>query len=362
MNYISDLGVPDIEILGDRSIDSPLHLVMNIAFLAHGFLFAAAAIYMARGSRFPLRVPIIACALVHALGMVLIAVVNGGQHNNELGLGWIHLLGAFLAFFGGHLTAICIGISLLLGRRSTYARRLLDHRRIGLIGILGIVMLQVDVRAVPRNVFFPMECGSASACTRSSCGRSSYRNRSAQFRRRTHTPLSHKIGCRLRLITDPNEATPIRRKVATCRPTSTESHYPRSCASDHGLDIVPETITVNELGLDFQVAIAEAVDGQSWVLRIPRRPDVTDRAAVEGRFLQCDCTPSQRRGPRLADPHAGPHRLSRCCPVNLDLTIDEQGQPQWHFDVEADEYAQSLGDFLAELHSRRSRDRSHLGH
>lgn len=43
-------------------------------------------------------------------------------------------------------------------------------------------------------------------------------------------------------------------------------------ASDHGLDIVPETVTVNELGLDFQVAIAEVVDGQSWVLRIPRRP------------------------------------------------------------------------------------------
>lgn len=150
MNYISDLGVPDVEMLGDRVIDSPLHLVMNIAFVAQGLLFAAAAIYMARGSRFPLRVPVIACAILHALGMVIIAAVNAGQHNNELGLAWVHLLGAFFAFFGGHVSAICIGISLLLGRRNSIVGLLTIA--IGLIGILGIVMLQVDVRAVPETL------------------------------------------------------------------------------------------------------------------------------------------------------------------------------------------------------------------
>lgn len=147
MNYISDLGVPDVEMLGDRAIDSPLHLVMNIAFHAQGLLFAAAAIYMVCGARLPLRGPIIASALAHALGMVLITVVNGGQHNNELGLAWVHLLGAFFAFFGGHLSAICIGISLLLSRRNRIVG--VTSIAIGLIGILGIVMLQVDVRAVP---------------------------------------------------------------------------------------------------------------------------------------------------------------------------------------------------------------------
>lgn len=146
MNYISDLGVPDVEMLGERAIDSPLHLVMNIAFLAQGLLFAAAAINMARGSRVHLRGAVIASALAHALGMVLIAVVNGGQHNNELGLGWIHLLGAFFAFFGGHLCAICIGISLLLSRCNRIVG--VTSIVIGLIGVLGIVMLQVDVRAV----------------------------------------------------------------------------------------------------------------------------------------------------------------------------------------------------------------------
>lgn len=57
-------------------------------------------------------------------------------------------------------------------------------------------------------------------------------------------------------------------------------------AASNGLDIIPETITMNELGLDFRVAIAEANDGNHWVLRIPRRPDVMPRAEVEGRLLQ----------------------------------------------------------------------------
>lgn len=46
MNDISSLGVPDVEMLGDRAIDSTLHVVMNIAFLVHGLLFASAAIYI----------------------------------------------------------------------------------------------------------------------------------------------------------------------------------------------------------------------------------------------------------------------------------------------------------------------------
>ena len=155
MNYISDLGVPDVEMLGDRAVDSPLHMVMNIAFLVHGVLFATAAIYMVRGSRLPLRLPFSVFAIAHALGMVLIAVVNGGAHNNSLGLGGIHLLGAFLAFIGGHLTAICFGLSLLL-RRNHLVRggSLLGVFSvvIGLVGVLGIVMLQVDVRVIPGTI------------------------------------------------------------------------------------------------------------------------------------------------------------------------------------------------------------------
>lgn len=150
MNYISDLGVPDIEMLGSRPIDSPLHMVINIAFVVHGLLFAVAALCAARRPWAPVRLAFITFAFAHTLGMVMIAVVNGGQHNNDLGLGWVHLLGAFFAFFGGHLTAIVVGISLLRNRHSRLMGLL--SVIIGTIGILGIVMLQVDVRAVPGTL------------------------------------------------------------------------------------------------------------------------------------------------------------------------------------------------------------------
>ncbi|WP_152348534.1 macrolide 2'-phosphotransferase [Brevibacterium sp. CFH 10365] len=121
-------------------------------------------------------------------------------------------------------------------------------------------------------------------------------------------------------------------------------------ARAHGLDIIADSIVVNELGLDFQVALAEAVDGRSWVLRIPRRSDVATRAAVEGRFLTAIA-------PRLsiAVPDWQIHSENLIAyplrPGHPGLTIDDDGQPRWHFDVESPEYAESLGSVLAELHT-----------
>lgn len=124
----------------------------------------------------------------------------------------------------------------------------------------------------------------------------------------------------------------------------------RALAADHGLDIVPETITVNELGLDFKVAIAEAADGQPWVLRIPRGPHVTDRVAVEGRFLHAVAPHLSVEVPDWRI-HTEDLIAYPLLPGEPGLTIDEQGQPQWHFDLEAEEYAQSFANVLAELHS-----------
>jgi len=52
-------------------------------------------------------------------------------------------------------------------------------------------------------------------------------------------------------------------------------------AAECGLDIQPESITINESGLDFQVAFAEDRHGVEWVLRIPRRPEVYERTDSE---------------------------------------------------------------------------------
>lgn len=124
----------------------------------------------------------------------------------------------------------------------------------------------------------------------------------------------------------------------------------RELALAHGLDIAADSISVNELGLDFRVAIAEAVDGRSWVLRIPRRPDAADRAAAEGRFLAAIAPHLSIAVPQWKI-HSADLIAYPLLPENPELTIDEHGQPQWHFDVESPEYAESLGSVLAELHT-----------
>ncbi len=44
------------------------------------------------------------------------------------------------------------------------------------------------------------------------------------------------------------------------------------CAEKYQLHIQPQTISLNESGLDFQVAFGEDEQGVEWVLRLPRRP------------------------------------------------------------------------------------------
>lgn len=121
-------------------------------------------------------------------------------------------------------------------------------------------------------------------------------------------------------------------------------------AAEHNLDVDPETITVNELGLDFRVAIVDAVDGQRWVLRIPRRAEVMTRANIEGRVLQ-------RIAPHLpvAVPdwriHTDGLIAYPILPGAPGLTLQPDGTPVWHFDEHSPVFSDSLGTMLAQLHS-----------
>ena len=87
-------------------------------------------------------------------------------------------------------------------------------------------------------------------------------------------------------------------------------HTVHRIAADHGLNLDTSTITVNEMGLDFRVAIARTFAGDDWVLRLPRRPDVLNRAEVEGHVLRTDRTAPLPRRAGLAHPDPGPHRIS----------------------------------------------------
>ena len=120
-------------------------------------------------------------------------------------------------------------------------------------------------------------------------------------------------------------------------------------AAAHDLMIDSSTVAVNELGLDFRVAIARTDTGDQWVLRIPRRADVTARADVEGRLL------------RLVAPHLSvavpdwqvqtPELIAYpLLPGTPGLELDARGEPEWYVDVSSTAFATSLGDILAQLH------------
>jgi macrolide phosphotransferase len=124
-------------------------------------------------------------------------------------------------------------------------------------------------------------------------------------------------------------------------------------AADRGLDLSAEDAALNEAGLDYQVVMATGPDGRRWVLRVPRRPDVSEGMAAETRILDLV-------GPALAtDGIAVPDWQVRepgliaypALPGAPGLTLTDTGEPVWHMDPASPDYAARLGRLLARLHS-----------
>src|SRR6476661_1257685 len=105
-NWISDLGAPASGLFHGRMVDSPLHGLMNAAFLADGLLFLLGAVLLARAAR-PARPAslFLGLAAVHSAGMLLIALV---PETVPAPVGSLHLVGALLAIGGGN-GAIMLG-------------------------------------------------------------------------------------------------------------------------------------------------------------------------------------------------------------------------------------------------------------
>ncbi|WP_033345540.1 macrolide 2'-phosphotransferase [Catenuloplanes japonicus] len=122
-------------------------------------------------------------------------------------------------------------------------------------------------------------------------------------------------------------------------------------AARHGIAVEVATLRFVEAGLDYRVAFAESAGGESWVLRIPRRPGMAAKIAAESRVLDFV-------GPRL--PAAVPDWRVReadliaypLLPGRPGLTVDDTtGETHWHFDRESEDYARSLGRLIAALHA-----------
>jgi macrolide phosphotransferase len=124
--------------------------------------------------------------------------------------------------------------------------------------------------------------------------------------------------------------------------------YVADLAQEHGLEIIPASVDFNEAGLDYLVAFATAKDGKAWVLRIPRRPDVSGKIADEARILKLVrgrlsvAVPDWRIRSRTLVAYPA-------LPGHPGLTL-EDGEAAWHFDRESPAYCRSLGRLIAQLH------------
>lgn len=126
-----------------------------------------------------------------------------------------------------------------------------------------------------------------------------------------------------------------------------------SLAAVHGLHLSAEDATVNEAGLDYRVVMASDTTGQRWVLRVPRRKDVSAGMAAEMRIL--DLVSPVLTEAHVAVPHWQIHTPQliayAALPGAPGLTLTDTGEPVWHMDPASPDYAERLGRLLARLHS-----------
>ncbi len=123
-------------------------------------------------------------------------------------------------------------------------------------------------------------------------------------------------------------------------------------ANRHGLTLDPATLRLDESGLDFQVAIASTQGTPSWLLRIPRRPDVRASAQREQTVLTLvrPYLPVQVPDWQIHTDELIAYPLLNGRPAG---TIDPELQAyRWEIDAQnlPDAYLHSLGQTLAALH------------
>jgi len=131
-------------------------------------------------------------------------------------------------------------------------------------------------------------------------------------------------------------------------------------ADSHGLSIQPDSVRLNEAGLDYLVAYARSSDGQDWVLRIPRRDDMADSVRTEASVLEVVSTHLQDVAVpqwQIAEDDLIAYPL---LPGSPAMTIDD-GVPTFHVDVASATYATELGRLLAALHAIPTEDFQEAG-
>jgi len=124
-------------------------------------------------------------------------------------------------------------------------------------------------------------------------------------------------------------------------------------AKDHGLVLTGDSLSRNESGLDFLVVMAAVENGEQWVLRIPRRPDVIPTARKERKILELIQGKLHIQTPQwdVFSDELIAYKLLDGVPTG---TIDPDAKAYvWEIDEKnvPDSFNETLGNALADLHS-----------
>lgn len=123
-------------------------------------------------------------------------------------------------------------------------------------------------------------------------------------------------------------------------------------ARNHGLTLQENSLQLNESGLDFQVVLALAPDGERWILRLPRRPDVLPSVEKEKRTLELIAPLLSVEVPQwtVCTDELIAYRALSGVPAG---TIDTDAKAYvWEIDVAnpPDQFHESLAQGIASLH------------
>lgn len=134
-------------------------------------------------------------------------------------------------------------------------------------------------------------------------------------------------------------------------------------AKQHGLVLREDSLKNNESGLDFQVVFAVDRQGKKWVLRIPRREDVIPRAKKEKAILELVGSRLSVQAPQwtIFSVELIAYQMLSGVPAG---TIDPEAKAYvWEIDDKnvPEDYHESLGRAMAELHSIKHADAQKAG-
>lgn len=141
----------------------------------------------------------------------------------------------------------------------------------------------------------------------------------------------------------------LRRVMGTVRQKIMKRNDVIHLAASHGLQLCGD-IFFNEMGIDFKVAFATDINGEKWVLRIPRRENLADQIEQEKKILNLVKKHLSISVPdwKIASPELVAYPLLKDKPV---ITFNsETHEIIWNIDRKDPRTVVSLAKVLVELH------------